>query len=123
MPSEPPNTTASDRETARLEAKANLLLALYSHASDELERTRAEADDLRGRWAEAENLRRQLRAELEQAREELERVHRKLGEARHECDRLTERASQLDKRHQAVLNSTSWRMTAPIRALAGVMKR
>ena len=145
----------SDREMAKVQAKANLLLALYSHASDELERMRAEVDDLRshatrdleGARAEADSLRRKLadvRSELANARGELadargeladahrefadarkdlERVQRELGETRHARDRSTERNSRLQQQHDALLASTSWRITAPIRAVARIAKR
>lgn len=112
MSSEQSNSTIAG-ETARLQAKANLLLALYSHASHDLERTRGEADRLRDELAGARTAR-------ERARMEFERV---LGETRHELNRLTERAAQLQERHDTVLNSTSWRMTAPIRAMTRLMRR
>jgi hypothetical protein len=107
MSSEQPNSRVSGRETARLEAKANLFLALYSHASHDLERVRAEADRLRGELTQAHTAR-------EHARMEFERV---LGETRRQLDLQTERTAQLQEQHDAVLNSTSWRMTAPIRAV------
>jgi hypothetical protein len=113
MSSEQSNSTISGRETARLEAKANLLLALYSHASHDLERTRAESEQLRGELTEAQ-------AGRELARMEVERVR---GEMQIELNRLAERAAQLQERHDAVLNSTSWRMTAPIRAVIRSMRR
>ena len=113
MSSEQSNSTVSGRETARLEAKANLLLALYSHASHDLERTRAEAARLRGELTEAHTAR-------DQARMEVERVRGEMGT---ELNRLAGRTAHLQEQHDAVLNSTSWRMTAPIRAVTRLMRR
>jgi hypothetical protein len=53
----------------------------------------------------------------------VERVHDQLNQTMNERDRLAVRADQLQQQHNAVLNSASWRITAPIRALTRVMKR
>jgi hypothetical protein len=133
MSSAPASSTTSDREMAKLQAKANLLLALYSHVAHDLEHTRAEAAEAR---TEADLLRRQLadvRREFEQAhrhlgeaRADVERVHGQLNYMLQERDRLMVRAhelEQLQQQHDALLNSTSWRITAPIRAVARIAKR
>jgi hypothetical protein len=124
----------ADRGMAKVQAKADLLLALYSHASDDLERMRAEADHLRSRAAddlgraraEADSLRRELadvRREFSGAHKEMGRLQRELAETRHERDLLTQRSAQLQQQHEALLASTSWRVTAPIRVAARAMKR
>jgi hypothetical protein len=40
-----------------------------------------------------------------------------------ERDRLAMRAADLQQQHEAIVNSASWRITAPIRTLTRVMKR
>jgi len=118
-----PATRTSDRETTRAKAKANLLLALYSHVSHDLEQTRADADRLRlelgalrGDFEQASRL-------LGEARAEVERVHGELNRTTNERDRLAMRIAELQQQHDATVNSTSWRITAPIRALTRVIKR
>ena len=134
----------SDRETARREAKANLLLALYSHASHDLELSRDDANRLRdeladvrkdceqasGRLREADRQfqevngqSREADRQLADARKEMERLHRQLGDVLNERDRLAEGNAQLQQQHDALRASTSWRATAPIRAMARLIKR
>jgi hypothetical protein len=111
--SHPANTISSEREMARAQAKINLLLALYSHVAHDLEQKRTEAD----------RLGLELGALLGDARAEVERVHGQLNQTMNERDRLAVRADELLQQHEAVLNSASWRVTAPIRALTRVLKR
>jgi hypothetical protein len=124
----------ADRGMAKVQAKADLLLALYSHASDELERVRAEADRFRSRAAEdleheraeSDRLRREVagvRGEFADACKEMERLQQELAATRHERDLLTQRSTQLQQQHEALLASTSWRVTAPIRVVTRAMKR
>jgi uncharacterized protein (DUF3084 family) len=121
--SERAKSSGSDREMARLQARSNLLLALYSHAAHDLERTRVEADTLRNELAEVRRDFEMAHRQLGEARDEVERVHRELGETRNERDRLAERAAQLQQQLAAVIASTSWRITAPIRAVTRATKR
>jgi len=114
MTSEQANSMTSGRETARLQARANLLLALYSHACQDLERVRLETDRL------CREVRQQADRQLAEMRAEVDRVHRDTGSELH---RLAERAAQLQERLDAVLNSTSWRMTAPLRVLSRLIGR
>jgi septal ring factor EnvC (AmiA/AmiB activator) len=120
--SEPASKT-SDRETARASAKANLLLALYSHVSHDLEQTRAEADRLRLELGAVRGEFDQTRRHLGEARAEVERVHGQLNQTTNECDRLAVRIAELQQQLDALVNSTSWRITAPIRALTRVIRR
>src|SRR2546423_796684 len=112
---------SSDRETARTQARANLLLALYSHVSHDLEQTRADGDLVRSHLSdtrrEFEAQLSAVRSELELARKEVERLHWQLHETNNERQRVSERLAHLEQEHAAVLSSTSWRITAPIRAV------
>jgi len=118
-----PATKRSDRETARAEARANLLLALYSHVSHDLEQTRAEADHLRLELGAVRGEFDGTRRHLGEARAEVERVHSQLNQTMNERDRLALRVAELQQQHDAIVASTSWRITAPIRALTRLMKR
>lgn len=116
MCSEHSNSGISSRETARLEAKANLLLGLYSHTSNDLERARAEVDQLRGELAEVHSMLAQARLEAERVHSEMADLGRLMGERVRELNCLAEQ-------HDAVLNSTSWRITAPMRAATRLIQR
>jgi len=115
--------TISDREMARAQAKTNLLLALYSHAAHDLEQKRAEADRLELELGALRGQFEQTHRHLGEARAEVERVHGQLNQTMNGRDRLAARADELQQRHDAVLNSASWRVTAPIRALTRVLRR
>jgi len=113
----------SDREKARAQARSNLLLALYSHVSHDLEQRRAEADRLRLELGALRGEFEQTRGHLVEARAEVERVHGQLNQTLNERDRLAVRSAELQRQYDAVVSSTSWRITAPVRALTRVMKR
>jgi hypothetical protein len=96
MPANRPDSAAVD--LTRLQARSDLLLALYMHAARDVEALQTDRD-------------RRL-AELIDTQDKLAQA---LGEIR----RLTE----IEQRHAALLASTSWRVTAPIRTLGRLMKR
>ena len=121
--SEKVNSMPSDCEIATATAKTHLLLALYSHVSHDLERTRSEADRLRNELTDVRRELDQAERQLGEARDDVTRVHRQLHETLTALDRATEGAAQLRQQHEALLNSTSWRITAPIRAVTHVAKR
>jgi len=120
--SEPASRITSDREV-RTQAKTNLLLALYSHVAHDLELRQAEADRLRLELGAIRGEFEQTQRHLGEARAEVERVHGQLNQTMNERDRLAVRADQLQLQHDAVVNSASWRITAPVRALTRVVKR
>ena len=107
--SEQTPNTASEQELARTKARANLLMALYAHVAHDLERSTQERDSLRGELEQA-------RGDLASARSELQRLNSELGQSE-------ARATDLQQRHAALLDSTSWRVTAPLRALGRLVKR
>jgi len=117
------NTVTSDRDTARAQAKTNLLLALYSHVAHDLELRQAEADRLRLELGALRGEFEQTHRHLGEARAEVERAHGQLNQTQNERDRLAVRAHELEQQLDALLRSASWRITAPIRALTRVMKR
>src|SRR6266478_6027946 len=93
---------ASDRQVVKLAAKANLLMALLSQSDENLERHKKEIqlrDDELGR----------LRAELERRDGELGQI----AEALRAVEQSREQALQ---ENALLLASTSWRITAPMRA-------
>jgi hypothetical protein len=100
--SEQTPNTASEQELARAKARADLLAALYAHATHDLEQVTRERDDVRG--------------ELARARNEIQRLN-------DELERSALRAKQQEQRHAALLDSTSWRLTAPLRAFGRLVKR
>jgi hypothetical protein len=102
-------TTASEQELAQTKARANLLMALYAHVAHDLERSTHERDSLRGELEQA-------RGDLASGRSELRRLNSELGQSE-------ARATELQQRHAALLDSTSWRVTAPLRALGRLVKR
>jgi septal ring factor EnvC (AmiA/AmiB activator) len=136
MSPERTDDTASELELAKIRARANLLLALYAHVSHDLEQSHSERDSLRGELdrtrAELDQARGKLgrvQGELQHARGELERVHGELSRrdndlhlSRVELGRSTLLATELQQRLDDILNSTSWRLTAPLRALARLVK-
>ena len=100
---------APEQELAQTRAKANLLVALYAHVTHDLEQLIRERDSLRGELDHA-------RGEAAHMRAEVQRLNNELGHS-------SARATELQQQHAALLNSTSWRVTAPLRALGGLLKR
>src|SRR3954464_15933235 len=121
--SEPANTNTSDREMARAQAKTNLLLALHSHVAHDLEQKRAEADRLNLELGALRGEFEQTHRHLDEVRAEAHRVHGQLNQTINERHRLALRTDQVQQPHDALLNSASWRITAPIRHVQGVLKR
>ena len=58
-----------------------------------------------------------LRKESDQLKVRLDELEALLGKARGEAQRLGQENQELKRRHQTLLESTSWRLTAPLRAL------
>ena len=83
---------------AKAQARSDLLFALYTHAAQDLEAVQHDRDRLLG---------------------ELVDTQRRLADSLGEVRRLTE----IEQRHAALLGSTSWRVTAPVRALGRLVKR
>jgi hypothetical protein len=120
MSSAAASSTTSDREMAKLRAKANLLLALYSHVAQDLELARAEAR------IEADLLRRQLaglHGELESAQQQHAHARAERDSARQQVERLTSDLAHRQRQYDVILSSTSWRITAPVRAVARIATR
>jgi hypothetical protein len=105
---------------AKLQAKANILLALYSHVAHDLERTRAEArteaDLLRGILAD-------VRGDLESTQQQLAYARAERDAEHQRAEHLASDLAHLQRQHDVVLSSTSWRITAPVRAAARIAKR
>jgi hypothetical protein len=102
-------STTPQQELAQTRARANLLVALYAHVAHDLEQSTRERDRLRGEVDQA-------RDELAQARSEIQRLNNELAQS-------AARDMELQQRHAALLDSTSWRVTAPLRALGRLIKR
>jgi chromosome segregation ATPase len=77
---------------------------------------RARVDQLLGEREQLENRRDELEKLLREAREDI-------AGAQGENRRLGRENEDLKRRHQALLESTSWRLTAPIRALLDRLRR
>jgi len=100
---------APEQELAQTRAKANLLVALYAHVTHDLEQLIRERDSLRGELDQA-------RGEATHMRAEVQRLNNELGQS-------SARTTELQQQHAALLDSTSWRVTAPLRALGRLLKR
>jgi O-antigen chain-terminating methyltransferase len=116
MSCEQTDSTAPELELAKIKARADLLLALYTHVAHDLEQAQSERERLRDE-------RDQARGELVHARSELRRFNDDLHLARVELGQGTLRAAEMQQRYEALLSSTSWRLTAPVRALVRLVKR
>jgi chromosome segregation ATPase len=131
------NKDASDLKVVKLGAKANLLMALLSDSDQNLESHKKE---ILRRDGELTHLRGEIErrdGELARLRGEIERRDRELGALRGQIERydaeLRLTAQQMTaivrSREQALdanamfLHSTSWRITAPLRALGRFVKR
>jgi len=95
MPPEETDSTISKREMVKLRARANLLFALLSQSNQDIERQRME---LQSRHSDLG----QLRAELQSRESDLAHVHEEIRQ---------------------IVNSRSWRVTRPLRALSRLIGR
>lgn len=91
-------TARAAPDLAKLQARSDLLLALTMHAAHDVEQVRRERDRLLAELVDTQG---------------------KLAQALGEIRRLTE----IEQRHAALLASTSWRLTAPVRTLGRLLKR
>lgn len=89
--------------------------ATLDAARDELEKTRAELIESRGQIA------RHL-AEAGRLQEELRKAETALKATTGELDRMNERIDHAERQRDALEASTSWRITAPLRALSGRLR-
>jgi hypothetical protein len=96
MPANQTESAAPD--LTKLQARSDLLLALYMHAAHDVEQVQTERDRLLAELVDTQG---------------------KLAQALGEIGRLTE----IEQRHAALLASTSWRVTAPIRTVGRLLKR
>jgi chromosome segregation ATPase len=83
------NKDAEARDVVKLKAKTNLLLALLSHSQDELQNRDSKISQLEAKISQLEAKISQLAARLQQEEETIAEI----------------------------MQSTSWRLTAPLRAL------
>jgi len=128
MPTANTDECSLRRRIAALTSKTNLLMALLSHAEENLAQRDADlalrAAEIRGRDEELARLRGEIQqrdkdlavraAEIERRDEELSRLH-----SEHSA-KLRETVQQLlaaEHKMEELLKSTSWRMTIPLRAL------
>ena len=95
MPPEETDSTISKREMVKLRARANLLFALLSQSNQDIERQRME---LQSRDSDLG----QLRTELQSRESDLAHVHEEIRQ---------------------IVNSRSWRVTRPLRALSRLIGR
>jgi hypothetical protein len=109
-------TNRAAPDLAKLEARSNLLLALYTHLAHDLEQTQRERDRLNTELAETQN-------ELARARIEIEHRGKVIAHKDAELEHSAARIADMEHRHAVLLSSTSWRVSAPIRALGRLTKR
>jgi hypothetical protein len=106
-------STVSQQQLAHANARADLLLGLYAHVSHDLKSSLQEGDRLRQELAQAQKERTAI---LDQAQAELARVEAELA-------RSEAYVAELEAQRVALLASTSWRLTAPIRSFGRLAKR
>jgi O-antigen biosynthesis protein len=90
------NKDAEARDVVKLKAKTNLLLALLSHSQDELQNRDSKISQLEAKISQLEAKISQLEAKISQ---------------------LAARLQQEEETIAEIMQSTSWRLTAPLRAL------
>lgn len=62
-------------------------------------------------------------AELEHSKEENQRLHEQLGQAEHRIEHLSAEQEGLRRHADALLDSLSWRITAPLRGAVDLLKK
>ena len=106
-------TSTLSQQLAHAKARADLLLGLYAHASHDLKIAQQECDRLHQELAQVQKERSHS---LDQMQAQLARVEAELA-------RSAAYATELEAQRLALLASSSWRVTAPIRALGRLAKR
>lgn len=106
----------SERQCA--EAKGN-----YQIVVEELSRASTQAAELQRRLAEADDRLRQANYELDGVREALEARSRKVMAKEQELRALATELREKDELVQKMLESKSWKITAPLRAAYGIVKK
>jgi hypothetical protein len=109
MPPEETDSTISKREMVKLRARANLLFALLSQSNQDIERQRME---LQSRDSDLG----QLRAELQSRDSDLSQLRTELQSRESDLAHVHEEIRQ-------IVNSRSWRVTRPLRALSRLIGR
>lgn len=122
-------TEASRAETdvLKLEARANLLLALLSHARQELQQQKDLFQDhlehRDSRISELDNEVRRRDGRISELHDEVRRRGGQIDELKNELARLRATERNLKMTVAALMQSTSWRITAPLRAMGRAVKK
>jgi len=138
----------AEPDILKLNARANLLLALFSHARQELEQQRSAFQDhlkhRNDRITELDNdnqyrdrIINELYNDIQHRDRRIAELERRIAELDNELQRRGTRLDVLEKQLQelkvaeanskvtlaAIMQSTSWRMTVPLRAIGQAVKR
>jgi hypothetical protein len=116
--------------TATAEWERDQLRERLTFTEQEFQRLRGHADTLetgtRNSWNEVTGLREQVTALKEQNRgmgAQVEALKRQLAGAQAKAEWLSRQRSEAERRVEALERSFSWRLSAPLRAIAGVWVR
>jgi septal ring factor EnvC (AmiA/AmiB activator) len=123
MPPEETDSINSKREVVKLRARANLLFALLSQSDQDLAWQRKE---VQRRDGDLDQLRTELQRrddDLGRLRAELQRRDGDLGQLRAELQRRDGDLGQMRVELQSIVNSRSWRVTKPLRALIRLTRK
>jgi hypothetical protein len=123
MPPEETDSTISKREMVKLRARANLLFALLSQSNQDIERQRME---LQSRDSDLGQLRTELQSrdsDLSQLRTELQSRDSDLSQLRTELQSRESDLAHVHEEIRQIVNSRSWRVTRPLRALSRLIGR
>jgi len=116
MPPEETDSTISKREMVKLRARANLLFALLSQSNQDIERQRME---LQSRDSDLG----QLRTELQSRDSDLSQLRTELSQLRTELQSRESDLAHVHEEIRQIVNSRSWRVTRPLRALSRLIGR